>query len=239
MRFANRRYRDCFHVGGKTVGFRKGDGVLAGVGEHMKLLRLAAADRAGVRLNDTVGKLQAVEDPGIGATHDLIGLFQAFFIQVKRIGVLHHEFARAHDAEPGPDLVPEFRLNLVVVDGQLPVALELGPGDIGDDLFVGGSQAEGSFVAILKPQQLGAKVLPASRLPPQLRRLDTGHGDFQRSGAVHLLADDPLDPVQHPNAERKPAIQPGCEPAHDSGTQHELMADHLRIGGRLPESREG
>ena len=238
-RFRGRRHRHRFHVGGEAVGVRKGDGVLAGVGQHMEFLRLAAADGAGVRLHDPVGELQAVEDPGIGTAHGLVGIFQARFVQVEGVGVLHHELARPHDAEPGPDLVPELRLDLVVVDRQLPVTLEFRAGDIGDDLFVGGTQAEVPPVPVPQPQQFRAEVVPAARLPPQLRRLDAGHGDFQRAGAVHLLADDALDPAQHPNAQRKPAIEPRREPAHDPGPQHELMTDHLRVGGCVPESREG
>ena len=65
------------------------------------------------------------------------------------IGVLHHEFPGPHDAEPGPDLVPELGLDLVEIGRQLFVTAYLAPDQIGDDLFMGRAQAEVPLVAVL------------------------------------------------------------------------------------------
>ena len=53
---------------------------------------------------------------------------------------------------------------------------------------------------------LRAELLPAPRLLPQLGRLDDGHQQLERAGAVHLLADDLLDLAQREQAERHPGV---------------------------------
>ena len=45
----------------------------------------------------------------------------------------------AHEAEAGPNLVTKLGLNLVQVQGQLPVRANHLPGDGGNHLFVGGA----------------------------------------------------------------------------------------------------
>ena len=59
--------------------------------------------------------------------------------------------------------------------------------------------------------------------------------ELQGACPVHLLAHDPLDLLQRPQADRQPGIEPGGQAADHSGAQHELVADDLRIGGHVPE----
>jgi len=67
---------------------------------------------------------------------------------------------------------------------------------------VRGAIAEVALVAILQAQQFRAVLLPAPGFLPEFRRLYGRHQQFQRTGAVHLLAHDVLDPAQHAQAQR-------------------------------------
>ena len=149
------------------------------------------------------------------------------------VGVLHDELARAHDAKARPHLVAELGLDLVEVHRQLAVALELAPRDVGDHFLVRGPGDEVALVPILEAQQLRPVLAPAARLLPQLRRLHHRHHQLERAGAVHLLADDALDLLQHPQAQRQPAVQPRRQAPDEPGAQHQLVADDLRLGGGL------
>src|SRR5690606_23942538 len=152
----------------------------------------AAADRAGVGLHDPVLELHPVEDPLIRGPHRAIALEQRRLVEMERVRVLHHELARAHHAEARADLVAKLRADLVVVDRELPVALVLAARDAGIDLHVRRPQAEVALAPLLAAQDLGPVRVPATTLEPQLRGLYDRHRDFERSGSVHLLADDAL-----------------------------------------------
>ena len=165
--------------------------------------------------------------------HDLVELGQAGFIEVERVAVLHQKFARPHHAEAWPDLVAELGLDLVKADRQLLVRAQLGAGKLGDDFFMG--RAEGIFAtgAIMHLQQLGTESFPATGLLPQLGRLHRGHQQFETAGRVHFLAHHPLDPTQHPQAQRGPGVDAAGELADHAATQHQAMAGDLGVGGNL------
>ena len=57
----------------------------------------------------------AAENAVVGIVHDAIGLIQRRRINMKRVGILHDELTRSHDAEARAALVPKFCLNLVEV----------------------------------------------------------------------------------------------------------------------------
>ncbi len=84
--------------------------------------------------------------------HLPVGCLQAFGIQVEGVRILHDELARPHDPEPRSDLVAEFGLNLIKVDGQLLVAADLPAGDIRDHFLMGGTETEIALVAVFEPQ---------------------------------------------------------------------------------------
>ena len=80
--------------------------------------------------------------------HLLIGLLQGRLIKVKRVGILHQEFACPHDAEAGPNFVTELSLYLVIVNRQLAIAAQFVARELGDDFFVGRAEAEIAFVPV-------------------------------------------------------------------------------------------
>ena len=226
-----RRQRLCeLEVRGVFVAVRKHDRVLARVGEHVEFLRRAAADRAGVGVHRAKAQAKAREDRAVGLVHLPVALRERRFVGVEAVGVLHDEFARAHYAEAGADLVAELGLDLVEVDRQLAVALELAAGKIGDDFLVGRPEHHVAVVAVLEPQQLRPELLPAAGLDPQLRGLDDRHRDLEGARAIHLLADHALDLAQDAKAHGEPGIKAARKPPDEPGAQHEPVAHDLGFG---------
>ena len=177
---------------GRPAALARGDGVLAGVGQHHEFVAKGAADGPGVGLHHREVQAQAVEHRAVGFVHHAVAGRRTFIVGVKGVAVLHDEFARAHHPEAGADLVAELGLELVEVQRHVPVGAHFAADEVGDDLLVGGGQAIVVIVAVLEAQQLTAVVLPAARFPPQLGGLHSGHEKLPGSGRVHLLADDAL-----------------------------------------------
>ena len=197
------------------------DRVLAGVREHLELVRLVAADRAGVGLDRAEREPHAREDAHVGVVHRLVRAQHARLVGIERIRVLHDELARAHHAEARPDLVAELGLDLVEVDRQLPVAADLPAHDVGDHLLVRGADDEVALVPVFEPQHVGPHLLPAPGLLPQLGRLHDGHQHLEGARAVHLFAHDLLRAAQREEAERHPRVQAGAELPYHAGAQHQ------------------
>ena len=145
---------------------------------------------ARVRLHHPEVEAGAGEDAPVRVAHRLVAPLAARLVQVERVGVLHDEFARPHDAETGTHLVPELGLDLVQVEGELAVAPDLAADNVGDHLLVGRADAEVAFVAIAEAQQLRPEVVPAARLDPELCRLYGGHQHLLGTRPVHFLAHD-------------------------------------------------
>ncbi len=204
----------------------------------MEFLRRAAADAARVRADRTELQLQALEDGRVRAVHGLVSLLERGVVEVERIRVLHREFARPHHAEARADLVAELGLDLVKIDWQLAVALELPACDVRDHFFVRRAVAERAVVPVLHAQELRAELVPAAGFDPQLGGLHGWHQHFERTGAVHLLADDVLDLAQYPQADRQPGVHAAREAADQAGAQHELVAHHLGIGRNVAQGRD-
>ena len=226
-------------VGGIVAHRGEGDGVLAGLRQDMKFMGGPAADGARIRLDGAEIQAAALEDAAVGGVHHLVGLGQGVAVQVEGVGVLHEEFPRPHDPEAGPDLVAELGLDLVEVHRQLLVAAQFPARQVGDDLLVGGAEAEFPLVAILDAQQLGTVLLPAPGLLPQLRRLHRRHQDLQGPGPVHLLPDDPLHLAQDPQSQGQPGIEARRQLADHARPQHQAVTDHLRVRGGLLEGLQG
>ena len=51
----------------------------------------------------------------LGPVHLAVALLQAGLIGMEGIAILHDEFAATHQSEAGPNLVPEFGLNLIKI----------------------------------------------------------------------------------------------------------------------------
>ncbi len=189
----NRSGDRLFDVGAVVAGGAREDGILTGVREHHELVRLGAADVAGVGLDLGVAEPAPFEDAAVGCLHGPVGQVEVFGIGVEGVGVLHDELAPAHEPETRPDLVPELGLDLEEVDRELSVGGDGSPHDVGDDLFVGRTETELAVVAVVDPQQFGPILEPPSGLLPELGRLDCGEDQFSGPGALHLLTDDDLE----------------------------------------------
>src|SRR3954469_11460212 len=199
----------------------------------MELVRSGAADGAGVRGNRPELEPEAGEDARIGVVHIAVFALEVGVVGVERIAVLHDEFPPAHDAEAGPALVAELGLDLVEVRRQPPVALQLAPRKIGNDLLRRGLHDEIALVPILEAQELRPVRLPAARLLPELTGLHDGHDELEGAGAIHLLAHDPLHLAHDAQAERQPRIDARRQAPDEAGAQHQPMADDLRLGGHF------
>ena len=221
------------HVGAVVALGAREDRVFAGFGEHHELVRLGAADVAGVGLDLGVAQAAAGEDPPVGPLHGAVGEIEVLVVGVEGVGVLHQELAPPHEAESGSDLVAELGLDLVHVDGQLFVRGHGSADDVGDDLLVGRTEAELTVVPILDPQQFGAVLGPAPRILPQLGRLDRGHDQLGGSGAGHLLANDGRELGQRASRQGKVVVDSGRHLGDETGPHHQAVGDDLRIGGVL------
>ena len=219
-----------FDVGCVVAGRAIDQCVLAGVGDHLELVRRIAADRAGVGGHRAVLQAEAIEDAFVGREHHLVALQRRSLVAIERVGVLHRELAAAHQAESRPPLIAELGLDVIEVSRQLAIAAQLLTRDVGDDLFAGGLDHEVAFVAILDPQQFGTVGLEAPRLLPQLGGLHHRHQQFDRAGGVHLFADDRLDLADHAQAHRHVAVDAGTQALDEPGAQHQPMAHDLGVG---------
>src|SRR3990170_1893767 len=106
---------------------------------YHKLMGNVAAHSARIRLDYDVVKTASVEYAAVSVVHGFITLVESVVIHVKAIGVFHNKFLAAQDAESGSCLIPEFSLNLVESDWELPVGIHLIFYDIRNNFFVGRS----------------------------------------------------------------------------------------------------
>ena len=108
-------------VGRVTADAAKGHGILTRIGDDVEFMGIAAADAPRVRLDGAETQTAPAEDAVVGVEHLLVRHLRTGLVRIETVRVLHAEFAATHDAKPGPDLVAEFRLDLVEVEGKLPV----------------------------------------------------------------------------------------------------------------------
>ncbi len=224
-----------FHVRGVAAGVGKHDGVLTGLGQHVKLVGAFTANGTVIRHYWAKLQTQPGEDIAVGLVHAVVGLLQGFLVQVEGVGVLHDELTGAHQAEARTDLIAELGLHLVHVDRQLFVTGDLVAGQLGDDFLVGRADAELAIMTILEAQQLRSVLFPAAGFLPQFGGLDGGHQHFQRTGAVHFLAHNLLRLAQYPQPHGQPGIQAGGDAPDQAGAQHQLVADDGGIAGGFLE----
>ena len=143
----------------------------------------------------------------------------------------------AHEAEARADFIAEFHADLVKVFGQLPVRIDFIGSNSGDDLL--GRRAEDPFTvsAVLQFEQHVAGGFVPAALLPDFRRLKRGHEQFQRAGAVHLLADDLLHLAQRAQAERQKGINAAGELADEPGAEQEFVRKDFRVSRGFAEGR--
>src|SRR5690606_39784655 len=88
-------------------------------------MREIAADRSGIRAERNGFEAEARKCLEIRHEHIIVSRSCAFIIQIERIGVLHQEFAPAHDPETRPDLIAEFPLDMIEIERQVLVAFDM------------------------------------------------------------------------------------------------------------------
>ena len=106
-----------FHVGRVVAGRAVDDGVFAGGGDHLELFAQVAADGAAVGGHGAVTQAEAVKNLAVGGGHHLVAGLGRSLVAVKAVGVLHGEFAPAHQPETRPAFVAKFGLYLVEILG--------------------------------------------------------------------------------------------------------------------------
>lgn len=127
------------------------------------------------------------------------------------VGVLHEEFAGPEDSESGPFFVAEFGLDLVEGDGHLAVAADVPRHEVGDDFFVSRAEGEVEFsvtAACFEVEQDVSEGFAASCAFKDFDGLESGHEQFDGSGAIHFLSDDFGDFTDGSIAEWQPGIAP-------------------------------
>ncbi len=99
--------------------------ILADVRQRHELVVDAAADRAGVRLDDHVVEAEPVEHALVRLVHHAVGLAHPVLVPVERVRVLHQELASAQQPVPRTELVAVLPFHLVDVHRQVAVRGEL------------------------------------------------------------------------------------------------------------------
>ena len=159
----------------------------------------------------------------------VIAVQRVFFGEVKVISILHQKFAPTHDAKARAYFIPEFPLDLVHGQRQIFVAADMRAENVGDELFGGGREQHVAIVTIGDAQHFGPIGIIATTLAPQIRRLDGWHQHRQVACTQLFFVNDILDLAQHLEAKRQPRINSGTGLFYHASTQHQPMADDLRL----------
>ncbi len=99
-----------------------------------------------------------------------------------------------------------------------------------DDLLVCRAETELASVAVAQPHQLGAVVVPAAGLVPELGGLDCGHHHLLAADGIHLFAHDLLDLVQRTPPQRQERVDASRRLADHAGAQQEPMRGQFSLG---------
>ena len=181
---------------------------------------------------------EALERPLVRLVLVAIALVEAGLVAVAAVGVLHDELADADQPAARPGLVPELRLEVVDHHRQLAIALDDVAEQDRDDLLVGHREDHVALAAVLEPDQLRPDLEVAAALLPDLRRMDDRHLHLLGADPVLLLADDLLDALAGPEAQRQQRVDPRPERADVARPEQQPMGRHLGVGRIVAERRE-
>ena len=152
----------------------------------------------------TNGRPEPVEQFDVGGAMSGVRLVESSVVEVEAVGVLHNELARPNQPGPRSSFVPIFCLDLVKVDGQIPI----GTCDVfhhqGEHLFVGGCKKEVCSLTVLKAEQVVAVLGPPSGSVVRLAGKQRREMDLLEAGLVHLIADHLLDVTKDLPPQREP-----------------------------------
>ena len=213
------------------------DQILTRISQHMELMRIVAAYRAGISLNGTEGQPQPGEDTAIGVKHVLVFALQALLIGMEGVGILHNEFAPAHQAEAGPDLIAKLGLNLIEVHRQLFIGAQLAANKVTDHFFVRWPQAGLMVMTVAEAEQFRAVFLHAPRSLPQFARLHHRHQKLMAACVIHLFAHDGFNTAQHAQPNRQEVVDAGGDTADIPGPEQQSMGNHFGIGRIVTQGR--
>ncbi len=199
------------------AGFAVHHFILAGLGGDHELVRVGPSDHARVGFDGEALEPAAIEDALIGVVHAAVAFHGALLVHVEAVGVLHDELLCAHEAEARADFVAELDAHLVEVYRHLPVGIEFGGGDGGDDFLCGGAEHPFLFRAVAHlVEHVCGGFIPAGLLP-DVGWLQRGHQHFDGACAVHFFADDVFDLAQGADAEREKGVEAAGEFADQPG----------------------
>ena len=221
---------------GREVAVLAGDeGVLARPGRREEVDAELAAHDPALRLDVDRLDPAALEDLLVGRAVALEADPDAVLVAVERVAVLHHELAHPQEPAARAGLVPVLRLEVVPELRQLLVRLDL-PRVERDRLLVREREDEVAVVPVAHVEDLGDPD-PAGRLP-QLGGREHRHLHLLPADRVHLLADDLDDLLVDAPAQRHVRPQPGRDLADEAAAHEQLVADRLRVGGRVAQGRQ-
>ena len=181
---------------------------------------------------------QPREDPLVGLVVELVAVVQPGLVDVERVAVLHDELADADQPAARARLVAELGLEVVDDQRQLAVALHEVAQQVGDHLLVGHGQHHVAPGSVLEADHLGADLRVAARLAPQVGGVHDRHLHLLPADGVDLLADDLLDALLHPEAERQQGVDAGAELAQVAGAHQQPMRRHLGVGRVVAQGGE-
>ena len=186
----------------------------------MKFLAQVPTNGAAIGRHGTVAQTEAVKDLAVGCCHDLVAGLGGVLVAVKAIGILHGEFAPAHEAKARAAFVAKFGLNLVQILRQLLVALDLLACDVGDHFLAGRLHHVIACMAVLDAQQFRAHLGETSGFLPEFGRLHDGHGQLDGAGPVHLFAHDLLHLAYDTQAHGHVGVYPRPQFFNQTGAHH-------------------
>ena len=179
----------------------------------------------------------ATEDLSVCIIHQTITGHGGFIVQIKAVSILHDELTGTHQTKTGTDLVTEFGLDLIKVDGKLTIAADFSGSQSRHDLFMRRAQYPFTFTVVIDFEKGVARGIIATALLPYFRWLQCRHQYFQGTGAIHFFADDLLDFTQRAHAQRHKIIKSRGEFTNDARAEQKLMRKNLCLSRGFTECR--
>ena len=210
-------------------------GVLADRAAGQELLRLRAAHRTAGRLDDHVVEAEPVEGLDVGLAVGGVRRVQPLVGDVEGVAVLHHELAAADQARAGTRFVAVLRLDLVEPHGQVLVRRVQVLHHEGEHLLVRRPEQVVVALAVLEPEDAVAVVGPAAGRLVGLARQQRRELQLLRADRVHLVADDLLDLLVDPQAQRQPGVDAGRRATDVARAHQQPVARDLGVHGVLSE----
>ena len=172
----------------------------------------------------------------VGAAVPLVLLVEAGLVAVERVGVLHHELARAQDAGARARLVALLDLELVEEERQVAVGADVVRHVVGRAPPRASSRGRAA-----SPCGRRASSAPRSRSGPVACQSPAGWSTGTRTSwppiafiSSRTIADHVLD---HAMPGGEPGPKPGAELAHEARADHQLVRDRLGVRGVVAEGR--